>query len=43
LTDSYILDLEGGGVSKTAGLHAMKKRKLQFGYTDFLGSFFAWQ
>lgn len=35
--------LGGGTVSKTAGLHALEKRKLQFGYTNFLGAFFALQ
>ena len=34
---------EGGRVSKTAGLHALEKRKLKFRYIDFLGAFFALQ
>jgi len=35
--------LGGGRVGKTAGLHALEKRKLQSGHTDFLGAFFARQ
>lgn len=34
---------EGGRGGKTAGLHALEKRKLQSGHTDFLGAFFALQ